>query len=167
MRKSSIIFETEKEIMQKIFDESSTKGEILLRLGFSPNSGTMRQKLNERIDIGDIDLTIFNSNNKKLISEKNSKNTAIPLEDILIENSTYTNMTHLKKKLLDNKVMEYKCVLCGNNGYWNDKPLTLQLDHINGKHNDHRLCNLRFLCPNRHSQTDTYAGKNANIDRYK
>lgn len=39
-------------------------------------------------------------------------------------------------------------------------PLTLQLDHINRVNNDHRLTNLRFLCPNCHSQTDTYAGKN-------
>ena len=43
---------------------------------------------------------------------------------------------------------------------WLGNPLALQLDHINGVNNDHRLTNLRFLCPNCHSQTDTYAGKN-------
>ena len=41
-----------------------------------------------------------------------------------------------------------------------DKKLSLQLDHINGINNDHRIENLRFLCPNCHSQTETYAGKN-------
>jgi 5-methylcytosine-specific restriction endonuclease McrA len=40
------------------------------------------------------------------------------------------------------------------------KPLSLHLDHKNGKNNDHRIENLRFLCPNCHSQTATYAGKN-------
>jgi RNA polymerase subunit RPABC4/transcription elongation factor Spt4 len=44
---------------------------------------------------------------------------------------------------------------------WNGKVLTLQVDHINGVNDDHRLENLRFLCPNCHSQTPTYAGSNA------
>jgi 5-methylcytosine-specific restriction endonuclease McrA len=55
--------------------------------------------------------------------------------------------------------MEYKCQCCGISE-WLDKPISLQLDHINGINNDHRIENLRFLCPNCHSQTDTYAGKN-------
>ena len=45
-------------------------------------------------------------------------------------------------------------------GVWLDEPITLQLDHINGINNDHRIENLRILCPNCHSQTSTYAGKN-------
>jgi 5-methylcytosine-specific restriction endonuclease McrA len=55
--------------------------------------------------------------------------------------------------------LEYKCANCGIKE-WNNLPLSLQLDHINGVNNDHRLENLRFLCPNCHSQTDTYSGKN-------
>jgi hypothetical protein len=43
---------------------------------------------------------------------------------------------------------------------WLGKPLVLILDHINGKHNDHRLVNLRLLCPNCNSQQPTFAGKN-------
>ena len=43
--------------------------------------------------------------------------------------------------------------------FWNGKKLVFQLDHINGKRNDHRLENLRWLCPNCHSQTETYCGK--------
>lgn len=56
--------------------------------------------------------------------------------------------------------MEYKCACCGNTGEWNGRPLVLQLDHINGDNCDNRLENLRFLCPNCHSQTDTFAGRN-------
>ena len=61
--------------------------------------------------------------------------------------------------------MEYKCSGkdCCNKGEWLGKPLVLQLDHINGVRDDHRLENLRFLCPNCHSQTDTYGGKNSNV----
>lgn len=45
-------------------------------------------------------------------------------------------------------------------GSWNNKELKLDLDHINGDPTDNRLDNLRFLCPNCHSQTNTYKGKN-------
>lgn len=55
--------------------------------------------------------------------------------------------------------MEYRCSICGNTGEWNSKKLVLQLDHINGIHNDNRIENLRLLCPNCHSQTDTFCGK--------
>ena len=83
----------------------------------------------------------------------------IPLTDILIENSTYTTIWRLKLRLLREGMLEYKCYLCGLTE-WNGKPITLQLDHINGVHLDHRIQNLRLLCPNCHSQTETFAGRN-------
>lgn len=57
--------------------------------------------------------------------------------------------------------IEYSCVKCGNNGEWDGSPLTLQLDHINGVNGDNRIENLRWLCPNCHSQTETFAGRNS------
>lgn len=66
----------------------------------------------------------------------------------------------VKRYILRNNLLPYECVLCGMGPEWNGKPITLQLDHINGINNDHRLENLRILCPNCHSQTDTFAGKN-------
>ena len=68
-------------------------------------------------------------------------------------------IAHLKERLVKEKYLEYKCAECGITE-WNGKPLSLHLDHINGINNDHRIENLRFLCPNCHSQTNTYAGKN-------
>ena len=56
---------------------------------------------------------------------------------------------------------EYKCEECGLSDTWNNKKITLQVDHINGTNYDHRPENLRFLCPNCHSQTDTFCWKNA------
>jgi 5-methylcytosine-specific restriction endonuclease McrA len=66
----------------------------------------------------------------------------------------------LKKRLITEGYMKHECVECGQKDTHNGKPLTLQLDHINGVNNDHRLENLRLLCPNCHTQQDTYAGKN-------
>lgn len=82
-----------------------------------------------------------------------------PLEEVLVEHSTYSRAT-LKRRLVEEGLMEYVCECCGNDGHWNGKKLTLQLEHKNGIPDDNRLHNLCFLCPNCHSQTDTYAGRN-------
>lgn len=66
---------------------------------------------------------------------------------------------HLKNRIINNNLIKYKCRECGNDGKWNNKKLSLHLEHINGVNNDNRLLNLTFLCPNCHSQTETYGGK--------
>lgn len=65
-----------------------------------------------------------------------------------------------KEAILRRGLKDYCCAVCGNKGEHNSKPLVLQLDHINGNRKDNRLENLRFLCPNCHSQTPTFAGRN-------
>jgi len=82
----------------------------------------------------------------------------VPLENLLKKN-TNIQTSNLKTRLLNNEYLEYKCSICGISE-WNDKSISLQLDHINGQRKDNRLKNLRLLCPNCHSQTDTFCGKN-------
>lgn len=81
------------------------------------------------------------------------------LQDILVQNSSYTNNFNLKKRLLSGGLLKNKCQSCNLEGFWNGKNLNMQLDHINGINNDNRIENLRMLCPNCHSQTDTFCGK--------
>lgn len=66
----------------------------------------------------------------------------------------------VKNYIVKNNLMVYICSECGLEPFWNGKPLTLHLDHINGIKGDNRFENLRFLCPNCHDQTDTCRGKN-------
>ena len=84
--------------------------------------------------------------------KKNIKKRILNLEE-------YATRTSIRKIIIKENLIEYKCSECGIQT-WNNKPLSLHLDHINGRSNDNRLENLRFLCPNCHSQTETYTGKN-------
>ena len=80
------------------------------------------------------------------------------LYKVFIENSSFSRQ-HLKERIIKNKLIDYKCEECENDGEWNGKKLSLHLEHKNGVNDDNRLDNLTFLCPNCHSQTDTYSGK--------
>jgi 5-methylcytosine-specific restriction endonuclease McrA len=64
-----------------------------------------------------------------------------------------------KLRLLRDGILKNQCSRCGI-GDWRGKPLGIHIDHINGEKNDWRLENLRMLCPNCHSQTPTFGGRN-------
>lgn len=68
----------------------------------------------------------------------------------------------VKRVLLRAGILENRCEWCGLTS-WRGKPLSIQIDHRNGIANDHRLENLRMLCPNCHSQTMTYGGRNQKL----
>jgi 5-methylcytosine-specific restriction endonuclease McrA len=66
---------------------------------------------------------------------------------------------HVKKRLMGAGPLKNQCSECGIS-VWRERPLSMHLDHINGIRDDHRIENLRMLCPNCHSQTETYGGRN-------
>jgi hypothetical protein len=135
--------------------------EFLKLLGLKGNSGnhqTYGRKLKE------LQIDTSHWRGREIAAEKLVKRTqkaTRPLSTILIENSNYRGA--LKKRLIKENLLKNQCYVencpTRSDSSWCGEPLILQLDHINGRHNDNRIENLRLLCPNCHTQTKTYAGK--------
>ncbi len=136
------------------------------RCASSYSTKARRQEINSKVSdklsgrklTEDQRLQIKESWSKRRGLERKPNKNRTPLDDLLVENSKYTTQC-VKRRLLQEGMLEYVCRECGNTGIHNNKPLTLQLDHINGNNRDHRMENLRLLCPSCHSQTETYGSK--------
>ena len=153
MGRSKVYAPTDEEFIN-IVNESDSYSDCLRKLGLTPRGGSSSDILKQRIKELNLSTNHFGKTGKK------SPWARYDLDDILIENSSYHNIASLKQRLIKEGRLEYKCASCGNEGTWLGKKLSLQLDHINGINNDHRIENLRFLCPNCHSQTNSFAGRN-------
>jgi hypothetical protein len=90
---------------------------------------------------------------------RNLRRELIPLEQVLVEHSTY-NRGSLKKRLFDSGLKERMCELCGQGEQWHGRRMSLILDHINGVHDDNRLANLRVVCPNCAATLATHCARN-------
>jgi len=86
-----------------------------------------------------------------------------PLSEILIEGSSYSR-NHLKNRLYREGVKERRCEICGQGELWKGRPMGLILDHVNGVRDDHRLDNLRILCPNCAATLDTHCGRKNRLE---
>ena len=136
----------------ELVNNSSCISDVLKKLGYSTNGNSWGNRIvKERMEKLNLIFTIKNNN-----FYKNSNKKIIPLEKVLEKDSEYSR-TKLKERLVREGLKEYKCEICGITE-WNNKPISLQLHHINGINNDNRLSNLQLLCPNCHSQTENFGG---------
>lgn len=157
MPQKSKVYQVSDEKFIEIVKNAQSYSDCLRALGLNTTGGSSTDVLKRRISELELSVDHFKTYNGGAVSQGR------PMSEILVKNSTYANISSLKKRLIKEQLLEYKCQICGNEGEWLGLPLSLQLDHINGDNKDHRLENLRFICPNCHSQTETYAGRNKKI----
>ena len=135
-----------KEELKIIVENSNSLREVLKTIGYQTVTGGASEILKHRLDIFNIDYSHFHT--EKISPIKRNEN------NVFIENSTASQAT-LRRWYVKGEYTKYECSICGQKPEWQGKPLTLILDHINGCNTDHRLENLRWVCPNCNQQLDT------------
>lgn len=156
-----------KEWLEELCASSYSYAEVLRKAGRVQGGGS-QQTLKNKIKEWNIDVSHFKgqgwssgstAKNNQSIERAARNKRKYEYDEIFCEHSLATRNT-VRSYILKDDLIEYKCSFCGNEGVWLNKEIALQLDHINGISDDNRLKNLRWLCPNCHATTDTFAGKN-------
>ena len=154
-KNQSIIWSISKDEFESLVKKSETIADILRYFNMN-NKGGNHATVKRRVKLENIDISYISlgrgSNKGKRFNPKKTD------DEYFCENGTQ-NRGSIKNRIIRNNLIPYKCDACGLEDMWNNKKISLQLEHKNGIPNDNRLSNLSFLCPNCHSQTDTYAGK--------
>lgn len=139
------------EEFKKAVNECSTISDVLRRFNIPVNQGYYNKVFHDEIKKLELSIDHF--------SKRTPPSNAWTFEKIFTKDSKYKGgSSSLKNKLIKNLILENKCSECGLEPEWNGKKLSMHLDHINGEPTDNRIENLRILCPNCHSQTETYCG---------
>ena len=161
----------DKEWLSELCKESFSYSEVLQKAGRKKAGGNVSH-LKKKISEFGIDISHFTGQawSKGLTKETDErlekiskKNMKFSFEEIFVKNSLASWNT-IKRYIHKYNLKEYKCEICGCDGNWQGGVISLELDHINGDHEDNRLENLRFLCPNCHALTPTYGAKNIKIN---
>lgn len=141
-------------MLQAAVDKSLSIAQVCREVGIQPLGGNYKT-INTNLKKFEINTDHFTGQGWNVGERFRSFSNKIPLKKILVKNSTYTNTTRLKERLIKSSLKKAKCENCKQTE-WFGKPMPLELDHINGVNNDHRIENLRILCPNCHALTPTY-----------
>lgn len=142
------------ELIGKLVKESASVTEVCKKLGLKIAGGN-NSHIKKIIKLHQVDTSHF------LGQRWNVGRTDLKRLDhtkILINDGQFRKGAMLKRAMVEVGI-EYMCSSCPIYATWNGQPLALQVDHIDGDNTNNDISNLRFLCPNCHSQTPTFAGK--------
>lgn len=144
---------TEQQLRTAIENALSIR-QALINLNVKPQGGNY-DVIRKAIKKYKIDASHF------LGKSTNKGKTSAPRRNIgeYLNNNFAIGSNRLKKRLIKEKLLTPRCYMCDLNT-WLGLPITLELDHINGNKHDNTLSNLRLLCPNCHSLTPTFRGRN-------
>ncbi|WP_017948029.1 HNH endonuclease signature motif containing protein [Streptomyces tirandamycinicus] len=148
-----------REILEAAVAESTNLCEVLRQLGVDVVGG-QHTHIARRIRALEIDISHFTAPPRTEKARGNHRR--LTAEEILVENHSArggrTPNRRLRRALLEWGMSE-RCALCGMEPVWRGRRLLLEIDHIDGDWRNNRAENLRFVCPNCHSTTDTYRGR--------
>ncbi len=144
------------EMLSPIVESSLSYAEVLRHLGLKQTGGSQSniKRLVQKYGIG-TDHFLGQARNQGDDHRGPRKATA---DEILVLRDPLAQPEKafkLRRAMIEIEI-PYRCALCGMEAVWNGQPLMLTVDHVNGCRNDNRRENLRFLCPNCHSQTPTF-----------
>jgi hypothetical protein len=148
------------EVLLPIVKNSISVAEIIRKLGLRQAGGT-QSYITLKIKQYGIDTSHFTRQNLGKISPKRK----LPEEILIKRNSGGRRKSVMLRRALVESGVEYKCTICGIYK-WNDKQISLQVNHKNRDWLDDRKENLEFLCPNCHSQTEGWCGCKYEIDLF-
>ena len=158
--RTSKLWTISKETYIKLLEEYNTFSTILKAINTVPHGGNIHT-LKKVLKYYGLDYSKIPSGRN---NRKGTTHTRVTLsdEELFTTNNSHSRAT-VKNRILKSNLIPYKCEQCGQEPIWNGKELVLVLDHINGIHDDNRLENLRFLCPNCNAQQETFCGKHLKL----
>ena len=144
---------TEELLREAVAHSSSIAG--VLRYLELPQAGGTHAHISRTIERFEIDTSHF-------VRFRNGSHLKRKGADVLLVRIPFGSQRtkpHMLRRALLELGREYRCALCGVDETWQGLPLTLDIDHMDGDFHNNSACNLRFLCPNCHSQTPNFAGR--------
>jgi|AntRauTorcE11897_2_1112592.scaffolds.fasta_scaffold35125_1 Zn finger protein HypA/HybF involved in hydrogenase expression len=145
-----------KEILEEAVMNSNNLTDVLLYIGLENKKSGMKSYISTKIKKFEINTSHFNY-------DRNTDWKELTKEEFIkkwLKNDTEGSINTIKNRIIKFNLIPYQCKECFITNQYNGKKIVLQLDHKNGINTDNRIENLRFLCPNCHSQTNNFAGRN-------
>ena len=153
---------TDDEFRQAVAESLSVR-QVLSCIGLVPAGGNYKT-VHARIAKLGLDTSHFTGAGWNVGARYKSFGRKAALAEILVENSPYAFTHGLRGRLINEGLKQRQCEGCSLTS-WRGQSIPLELHHVNGINNDHRLANLQLLCPNCHALTKNYRGKNQSKSR--